>query len=140
MNVQTQPTTAAMIKREWHLIDVKGQTLGRAATQIARLLMGKQKPYFVRYLDVGDYVVVINAKDVRVTGKKEEKKVYHRHSGYPGGYRAETLAELRERRPEEVVRRAVKGMLPDNRLQATMLKRLRIYAEDKHEYQDKFKV
>ena len=139
MMTQTQPTTEAMIKRDWHLIDVNGQTLGRAATQIARLLMGKQKPYFVKHLDVGDYVVVVNAKHVKVTGKKEEQKVYHRHSGYPGGYRAETLLELRERRPEEIVRRAVAGMLPDNRLQATMLKRLRIYAEEKHDFEGKFK-
>src|SRR5438105_13737995 len=110
-NTLTKPTTAGMIKRDWHMIDAKEQTLGRAATQIARLLMGKHKPYFVRHLDVGDYVVVINAKDVKVTGKKETQKSYHRHSGYPGGYRSETLAELRARRPEEIVMRAVKGML-----------------------------
>src|SRR5215204_3535878 len=93
----TQATKESDIKREWHLIDVKEQTLGRVATQIAKLLMGKSKAYFVRNLDCGDYVVVINAKDVKVTGRKEEQKKYYRHSGYPGGFRQETLKELRGR-------------------------------------------
>lgn len=136
--VGTQSTTLSDIKREWHLIDLKGKTLGRAATEIALLLMGKNKPYFVRNLDCGDYVVIINAKDVEVTGKKEGTKVYYRHSGFPGGFRQETLKELRERRPEEIIRRAVKGMLPGNKLQKTMLKRLFVSADETHTYQDKF--
>ena len=137
MSTQTVPTTTAMIKRKWHLIDVKDQALGRAATRIAGFLMGKHKPYFVRNLDVGDYVIVINAQFVKVSGKKEEQKSYARHSGYPGGFKSETLRELRSRRPEQIIMHAVKGMLPDNRLQANMMKRLRVYAGEEHEYQDK---
>lgn len=136
----TQPTKANQIKREWHLIDVKDKTLGRIATKIAVLLMGKSKPYFVRNLDCGDYVVIINAKNVAVTGEKEEKKVYIRHSGYPGGFKSETLKELRERKPEDIIIHAVKGMLPDNRLKDRMLARLFVYSGSEHEYQNKFKV
>lgn len=135
----TKPTKASEIKREWHLVDVKGQTLGRVATKIAHLLMGKGKPYFVRNLDLGDYVVVVNAKDVKVTGKKEEDKKYYRHSGYPGGFKVESLKELRARKPEEIIRHAVKGMLPQNRLRDRMLKRLLVSADEVHEYQDKVK-
>lgn len=139
MNVAqlTTPTSAKNIKREWHIFDMKDQTLGRQASAIAKLLMGKAKPYYVRNLDCGDYVVVINAKEIKVTGKKEENKVYVRHSGYPGGFRSETLKELRGRRPQEIVRRAVKGMLPDNRLGDHMLKRLFIFSEGEHTYTDK---
>ncbi len=140
MQTATQPTKAQDIKRSWHLIDVKGQTLGRIGTKIAGLLMGKGKPYFVHNLDCGDYLVIVNAKDVAVTGKKEEQKKYYRHSGYPGGFKQETLKELRARKPEEVVRHAVKGMLPSNKLRDTMLKRLFIFAGEEHKYQDKFKV
>lgn len=135
----TQPTKASQIKREWHLIDVKDQTLGRIATKIAVLLMGKSKPYFVRNLDCGDYIVVINANAVHVTGKKEENKVYIRHSGYPGGFKSETLKELRQRKPGDIIIHAVKGMLPDNRLKDRMLARLFVYAGEDHEYQNKFK-
>ena len=137
--LMTKPTKASEIKREWHLVDVKGQTLGRVATKIAHLLMGKGKPYFVRNLDLGDYVVVVNAKDVKVTGKKEEDKKYYRHSGYPGGFKVESLKELRARKPEEIIRHAVKGMLPQNRLRDRMLKRLLVSADEVHEYQDKVK-
>lgn len=133
----TQSTKAQDITREWYLFDMKDKTLGRQASEIAKLLMGKAKPYFVRNLDCGDYIVVINAKDIKVTGKKEEQKVYQRHSGYPGGFRSETLRELRGRRPQEIVRRAVKGMLPDNRLGDKMLKRLFIFSESDHTYTDK---
>jgi len=134
----TTATKISDVKREWHLIDVKDQTLGRVASQIAQLLMGKGKAYFVRNLDCGDYVVVVNAKNVKVTGKKEVQKVYNRHSGYPGGFKSESLKELRERRPEEIIKHAVKGMLPDNRLQAKMLSRLFVSAGQEHKYQDKF--
>lgn len=139
MNVAqlTTPTSAKNIKREWYIFDMKDQTLGRQASAIAKLLMGKAKPYYVRNLDCGDYVVVVNAKEIKVTGKKEENKVYVRHSGYPGGFRSETLKELRGRRPQEIVRRAVKGMLPDNRLGDHMLKRLFIFTEGEHTYTDK---
>lgn len=136
----TQSTKANQIKREWQLIDVKDQTLGRIATKIAVLLMGKSKPYFVRNLDCGDYVVVINANAVAVTGKKEVNKVYVRHSGYPGGFKSETLKELRQRKPGDIIIHAVKGMLPDNRLKDRMLARLFVFSGAEHKYQDKFKV
>ncbi len=136
----TQSTKADQIKREWHLIDVKDQTLGRIATKIAVLLMGKSKSYFVRNLECGDYVVVINANAVHVTGKKEEKKVYIRHSGYPGGFKSETLKELRQRKPGDIIIHAVKGMLPDNRLKDRMLARLFVYSGSEHEYKNKFKI
>jgi len=135
----TAATKTSQVKREWHFFDVKDQVLGRQATQIARLLMGKNKPYFVKNLDCGDYVVVVNAQNVKVTGKKEEQKVYNRHSMYPGGFKSETLRELRGRRPEEVVRHAVRGMLPDNKLRDSMLKRLFIFSGEEHTYKDKFK-
>lgn len=134
----TKATKIGEITREWHLINVKDKILGRVSSEIALLLMGKSKPNFVRSLDCGDYVVIVNAKDVKTTGKKEEKKEYYRHSGYPGGFKKETLAELRARKPEEVVRHAVSGMLPQNRLKALMLKRLYIFAGEEHNYKDKF--
>lgn len=133
----TQSTKQQDIKREWHLIDVKGQTLGRISTKIARLMMGKSKPYFVRNLDCGDYVVIVNAKDVKVTGKKEEQKSYARHSGYPGGFKSEALKDLRVRKPEDIIRHAVKGMLPDNRLKNDMMARLFVFAGEEHKYKDK---
>jgi large subunit ribosomal protein L13 len=136
----TKSTKKTEIKREWHLIDVDGKILGRSASVIAQLLMGKSKTNFVRNLDMGDYVVVLNAKSVSVSGKKEIAKKYYRHSGYPGGFRVETLQELRAKKPEEIVRHAVSGMLPQNRLKATMLKRLFVFAGKEHNYEDKFKA
>lgn len=138
MKVQTTATKQTEIKHDWHLIDVADQTLGRISTTIAKELMGKAKPNFVRNLDCGDYVVVINAKAVKVSGNKEEQKVYARHSGYPGGFRSETLKELRARKPEDIIRHAVKGMLPDNKLRDRMLKRLFIFEGSEHTYADKF--
>ncbi|MEK7571124.1 MAG: 50S ribosomal protein L13 [Patescibacteria group bacterium] len=135
--VATQPTKAADIKRAWHLIDVKDKPLGRISTEIAHLLMGKSKSYFVRNLDCGDYVVIINAKDVAVTGNKEEQKKYYRHSGYPGGFKVETLKELRIRKPAEIITHAVKGMLPQNKLRDRLLKRLFVFEGEEHKYQDK---
>ncbi len=135
----TIATKANDIKREWHLIDVKDQTLGRVSSKIAQLLMGKSKSYFVRNLDCGDYVVIVNAKNVKVTGRKEVQKRYNRHSGYPGGFKSETLKELRIRKPEDIITHAVKGMLPDNRLQDRMLARLFVFSGEEHKYQDKFK-
>ena len=137
--LHTESTKQSTIKRNWHLIDMQGKTLGREATIIALLLMGKKKPYFVKNLDCGDYVVVINAKEVAVTGNKEENKVYARHSGYPGGFRQETLKELRNRKPEAIITHAVKGMLPDNKLKKQMLTRLFVFAGTEHKYADKFK-
>ena len=139
MNGMIAPTRAAQIVRVWHLRDAKGKILGRFSTEVAQLLMGKRKPYFVRNLDCGDYVVVVNASKVAVTGKKETDKVYARHSGYPGGFKSDTLKELRVRKPEEIIRHAVKGMLPRNKMGASMLKRLYIFAGEEHKYKDKFK-
>lgn len=127
------------IKRNWHLVDVKDEVLGRVSTKIANFLMGKSKPYFVRNLDCGDFVVVINSKQVKVTGKKETLKKYYRYSGYPGGLKAEALGDLRQRRPNEIIKHAVSGMLPQNRLKSKMLKRLLIFPGAEHTYVDKFK-
>lgn len=138
MQKQTESTKLKDIKREWHLVDLKGKTLGRISTEIAKILMGKNKSYFVRNLDCGDYVVVVNAKEVEVTGKKETKKIYHRHSGYPGGKKEETLGKLRQRKPEDIIIHAVKGMLPQNKLRDRMLKRMFVFAGEEHKYQDKF--
>jgi large subunit ribosomal protein L13 len=120
------------IERRWYLVDAEGKTLGRLATRIADLLRGKDKPQFTPHVDTGDFVVVVNAEKVAVTGKKLDEKVYYRHSGYPGGLRKRTLREELGRRPEEVLRRAVKGMLPRNRLARQQLKKLKIYAGPEH--------
>lgn len=128
--MKTEPTKSGDIKRETHTIDVKGKILGRVSTQIAQLLMGKSKPYFVRNLDCGDFVTVTNAKFVVLSGKKETNKKYYRYSGYPGGLTVETPEKLRARKPEELIIHAVKGMLPQNKLRATMLKRLVIFPEE----------
>jgi len=136
----TTATSTKDIVRAWHLFDMKDQILGRQSTQIANILMGKGKPYFVKNLDCGDYVVVVNAKSVKVTGKKETQKVYNRHSMYPKGFKSESLQELRARKPEDIIKHAVKGMLPDNKLRASMMKRLYIFSEQEHIYGDKFKA
>ncbi|MEN9407316.1 MAG: hypothetical protein RLZZ455_532 [Candidatus Parcubacteria bacterium] len=136
----TQSTKISDVKRAWHLIDLDKKTLGRTATQIAGLLMGKGKSDFVRNLDCGDYVVIVNAEKVHASGKKEEQKNYYRYSGYPGGLRIETLRELRGRKPEEIIKRAVKGMLPQNKLRDQMLKRLKVFVGPSHTFEDKLQV
>jgi len=135
----TTSTKLSDIKREWHLFDINGKTLGRIASEISTVLMGKSKPYFVNNLDCGDYVVVVNAEKVKVSGNKELLKKYSRHSGYPGGYKEEALMDLRERKPEDIIRFAVLGMLPQNKLQDRMLTRLFIFKGPEHTYEDKFK-
>ena len=120
------------IEQHWYVVDAEARTLGRLATQIADLLRGKGKPQYTPHIDTGDFVVVVNAEKVRVTGKKLEQKIYYRHSGYPGGLRERTLAEQLERRPEEVLRKAVKGMLPKNRLASAQITKLKIYAGPEH--------
>jgi large subunit ribosomal protein L13 len=135
----TQPTKGAEIVRKWHIIDVKGEVVGRVSSKIAQLLIGKSKPYFAKNLDCGDYVVVINAKDVTITGKKPRMKSYARHSGYPGGFRSERFEELVVRKPKDVIINGVKGMLPQNKLRASMLKRLYVFASEEHPYGDKVK-
>lgn len=119
-------------QRDWYVVDADGRTLGRLATQIANALRGKRKPEYTPHCDVGDFVVVVNAEKIRVTGQKETAKLYRRHSGYPGGLRTRTLGEMRERQPEEVIRRAVKGMLPRNRLARKQLTKLKVYAGPDH--------
>jgi large subunit ribosomal protein L13 len=120
------------IERSWRLVDAEGRTLGRLATEIADVLRGKDKPAYTPHVDTGDFVIVVNAEKVRVTGKKLEQKIYYRHSGYPGGLRQRTLAEQLARRPEEVLRRAVRGMLPKNKLAAAQLRKLKVYAGPEH--------
>ncbi len=140
MKKTTIPTKTTDIERKWHLIDLKQKNLGRTATQIAQLLMGKGKAYFAKNLDCGDFVVIINAQEVVLTGKKETDKVYTRYSGYPSGLRKITVKEYREQKPGEIIRHAVAGMLPKNKLKDSMLKRLYIFAGPEHKYAEKFKT
>jgi large subunit ribosomal protein L13 len=120
------------IQRDWLIVDAEGKTLGRLATQIAERLRGKNKPQFAPHVDIGDFVVVVNAEKIAVTGKKLEQKIYYKHSGYPGGLRERTLKEQLNRQPTEVLRKAVKGMLPRNRLGRQQLTKLKIYAGPEH--------
>jgi large subunit ribosomal protein L13 len=130
--MKTYSVKAKEIKREWHVIDAADQVLGEIATEAAKILMGKNKAMFTRNLDTGDYVVVINASKVKVTGKKLEQKMYYRHSGYPGGFRSVVLAEVMSKKPEMVIEHAVKGMLPQNKLGDAMIKKMKVYAGAEH--------
>lgn len=132
MNAKTYSVREGEIERRWFVVDATDQTLGRLASRIARVLEGKHKPAFAPHLDTGDHVVVLNAGKIRVTSDKLESKLYIRHSGYPQGYKEETLGHLLNRRPEEVIRRAVKGMLPHNRLGTQQLRKLKVYAGADH--------
>ena len=118
--------------RQWLLVDASGKTLGRLATQLADLLRGKRKPEYTPHIDTGDFVIVVNAEKIAVTGNKRRDKRYYRHSGYPGGLRSRSLEEMLQRRPEEVIRHAVKGMLPRNRLARKQLTKLKVYAGPEH--------
>ncbi len=133
--VKTYAVKASEIERQWWVVDAADQTLGRLATRIATLLEGKHKPTYSPHLDVGDHVVVLNAGRVKVTGDKLAQKRYYRHSNYPGGLKEESLATLLERKPELVIERAVKGMLPQNRLGRAMFKKLKVYAGAEHPHQ-----
>ena len=130
--MKTYVATPENRERDWLVFDAEGATLGRLATQVADALRGKRKPEYTPHCDTGDFVVVVNAAKIRVTGNKLADKRYFRHSGYPGGLRSRTLAEMLERRPEEVIRLAVKGMLPRNRLARKQLTKLKIYAGPDH--------
>jgi len=132
---RTYTPKASEIERQWLVVDADGQTLGRLATRVARLLTGKHKPTYTTHIDTGDHVIVINAEKIKVTGDKLESKRYYRHSNYPGGLREETLSHLLERRPEEVVRRAVKGMVPHTRLGTQQLRKLKVYAGKEHPHE-----
>jgi large subunit ribosomal protein L13 len=133
--MRTYQATSQDRERVWYVVDAENKTLGRLASQIADVLRGKRKPTYTPHVDVGDFVIVVNAEKVAVTGDKREKKRYWRHSGYPGGIRYQTLGTLLEKRPEEVIRRAVKGMLPRNRLARQQLRKLKIYAGADHPHQ-----
>ena len=130
--MKTYVATPATRQRDWVLFDAEGAVLGRLATEVADALRGKRKPEYTPHCDTGDFVVVVNAAKVRVTGNKLEDKRYYRHSGYPGGLRSRTLAEMLERRPEEVIRKAVRGMLPRNSLGRQQLRKLKVYAGPEH--------
>jgi large subunit ribosomal protein L13 len=130
--VKTYVATPADRQRDWYVVDAEGQTLGRLATRIADTLRGKLKPEYTPHIDTGDFVIVVNAEKIKVTGDKLSQKLYWRHSGYPGGIKSRTLGDQLERRPEEVIRRAVKGMLPRNRLARRQLTKLKVYAGPDH--------
>jgi large subunit ribosomal protein L13 len=133
--MKTYQANAQDRERGWYVVDAESRTLGRLATQIANVLRGKHKPTYTPHVDVGDFVIVVNAEKIAVTGDKREKKLYWRHSGYPGGIRSRTLGDLLEKRPEEVIRKAVKGMLPRNRLARQQLRKLKVYAGPEHPHQ-----
>jgi len=130
--MKTYSTKPSEIEREWHVIDASDKVLGRLATQVANLLMGKHKPIFSRNLDTGDFVVILNADKVRVTGNKAKQKLYYRHSGYPGGLKSISLEKMMQTNPARVIEHAIKGMLPHNRLGAKMVKKLKVYTGDTH--------
>jgi large subunit ribosomal protein L13 len=123
------------VERKWHLIDAEGQTLGRLATEISRLLRGKNKPQYTPHIDTGDFVVVVNAEKIVATGKKAEQKVYRRHSGYPGGLKETSYEAMLERKPTEILRRAVRGMMPRTRLGRQQFRKLKIYAGPEHPHE-----
>jgi large subunit ribosomal protein L13 len=133
--MKTHSTKPSEIEREWYLVDAEDKTLGRLASEIAKVLRGKNKPLYVPHLDTGDYVVVINAEKIHVTGRKLDQKMYYSHSGYPGGLKSITLRERLKRHPTRVIRSAVWGMLPHNRLGRAMIKKLKVYAGDSHPHE-----
>ena len=133
--MKTYSAKPGEITREWYLVDAEGKTLGRLATQIADTLRGKRKPQYTPHVDTGDFVIVVNAEKIQVTGNKLDQKRYYRHSGYPGGLRSRTLREQLDRRPTEVLRVAVKGMLPKNRLARQQITKLKIYAGPEHPHE-----
>lgn len=133
--MKTYSTKSSDLKPQWHVIDAAGKTLGKLASEVATLLMGKHKPTYAPHLNTGDFVIVINAAKVRVTGKKTQQKVYYRHSGYPGGLKSTTFDTMMETHPTRVIEYAVKGMLPKNRLGRDMLRRLKVYPGDSHPHE-----
>jgi large subunit ribosomal protein L13 len=133
--MKTFSAKPAEVKREWFVIDAEGKTLGRMATEIARRLRGKHKPEFTPHVDTGDYIIVINAEKVHVTGNKEKDKIYYRHTGYVGNLKQTSLGDLRKRHPERIIENAVKGMLPKNPLGRDMYRKLRVYKGSEHGHQ-----
>ncbi|MGI6206277.1 MAG: 50S ribosomal protein L13 [Anaerovoracaceae bacterium] len=122
------------VERKWYVLDAEGKTLGRLASEAAAILRGKKKPTYTPHVDTGDYVIIINAEKVEVTGKKRKEKIYKRHTGYPGGLRELTFEQLQEKNPEEIIRHAVKGMMPNGKLGRQMYKKLRVYAGPEHKH------
>ncbi|MBC7225616.1 MAG: 50S ribosomal protein L13 [Thermoflexales bacterium] len=135
MSVKTYVTKPDEVEREWFVVDASGKTLGRLATEVARILRGKHKPIYSPMIDVGDYVIVVNAEKVRVTGRKLTQKFYYRHSGYPGGFKQISLRDMLARHPTRVIEYAVWGMLPKNALGRRMFKKLKVYAGPDHPHQ-----
>ncbi len=133
--MKTYTLSAKEIETRWHVVDAEGRPLGRLASDIAQLLRGKYRPTFTPHLDNGDFVVVVNAGKVKVTGKKVQQKTYYRHSGYPGGLKETSLSRMMEKHPERVVQQAVKGMLPHNRLSRKLLRHLKVYGGPDHPHQ-----
>ncbi len=133
--MKTYSVKKADIERAWHVMDAEGKTLGRLATEAAVLLKGKHKPIYTTNLDVGDYVIVINAKKVVVTGNKTDQKMYYRHSNYPGGLKSANYARMMEKHPTRIIEHAIKGMLPHNRLGAAMFKKLKVYTGPTHPHE-----
>jgi large subunit ribosomal protein L13 len=138
--MKTYSAKASEIERQWHVIDASDKILGRLATEAANLLMGKHKPQFSRHMDMGDFVVIINAAKVRVTGNKMKQKTYYRHSGYPGGLKSVSLEQMMQDNPTRAIEHAVKGMLPHNRLGDMLRKRLKVYAGEAHPHQGQIKA
>jgi large subunit ribosomal protein L13 len=134
-NVKTYSARPQELEREWFVVDAQGQTLGRLATRIATVLRGKHKPIYTPHVDCGDYVIVVNADKINVTGQKPDQKIYYRHTGYPGGLRSVTLRQRMRTYPERVIESAVRGMLPKNRLGRKMFKKLKVYAGPDHPHQ-----
>ena len=132
--MKTYNATAATVRRDWFVVDATGKTLGRLASEIARRLRGKHKPEYTRHVDTGDYIVVVNAGKISVTGNKLKDKIYYRHTGYIGNLKAESLEKLLQRKPERAIQRAVKGMLPSNPLGRAMFRKLKVYAGPEHDH------
>ena len=132
---KTMSARPAEVEQEWYVIDAENQVVGRLASQVAAILRGKHKPYFTPHVDCGDYVIIVNADKARFSGKKETDKLYYRYSGYPGGLKTRTAKEMRQRRPDYIVRHAVKGMLPKGPLGRRMLKKLKVYASPTHPHE-----
>lgn len=135
----TTPVKEKDIERRWHLFDAQGQILGRLSSDIAQKLIGKHKAQYSPHMDSGDYIVVINAKDIEITGRKQDQKVYTRYSGYPGGLKTITFKRMMEKDPAKVILNAVSGMLPKNKLRDVRMTRLFVYADNNHPHTDKFK-
>lgn len=133
--IKTYSPKSSEIERNWHVVDATEMPLGRLSSVVARLLTGKHKPSYARHVDTGDFVIVVNAEKVALSGRKDEQKIYYRHSGQPGNLRSETAGELRERRPQRMIELSVRGMLPKNRLGRKQIRKLKVYAGSEHPHQ-----